>query len=163
YRLMSRAFLSSVMFPSISSSYAFFFFHDPPPPDIYTLSLHDALPIHRDGLGSRGLLLRVEAARFRAVSAVAHVAPPARVVLAAVEEDPLAGGRGTLFYAIPLDGRKQIDRGPRDLPERALELVTIRRKGPAEAVAVVDEARPCRARRRGVADQFQIFVARDLP
>src|SRR5438128_9422444 len=26
-------------------SYSFFFFHDPAPTDIYTLSLHDALPI----------------------------------------------------------------------------------------------------------------------
>src|SRR6266404_6108674 len=25
----------------------FFFFNDPPPPEIYTLSLHDALPIYR--------------------------------------------------------------------------------------------------------------------
>src|SRR5437773_9408833 len=32
-------------FYSLSSPF-FFFFHYPPPPDIYTLSLHDALPIY---------------------------------------------------------------------------------------------------------------------
>src|SRR5205085_12346673 len=31
--------------------YFSFFFHDPPPTDIYTLSLHDALPISRDSFG----------------------------------------------------------------------------------------------------------------
>src|SRR5436309_7909924 len=30
---------------SLASSYFFFFFNDPPPTHIYTLSLHDALPI----------------------------------------------------------------------------------------------------------------------
>src|SRR5205085_10944211 len=30
-----------------SRSYFVFFFHPPPPPEIYTLSLHDALPILR--------------------------------------------------------------------------------------------------------------------
>src|SRR5687767_4400693 len=30
-----------------------FFFHDTAPPEIYTLSLHDALPIYRQGAGGR--------------------------------------------------------------------------------------------------------------
>src|SRR5439155_25355796 len=36
---MSPSSLLMIFFPSI------FFFNDPPPPEIYTLSLHDALPI----------------------------------------------------------------------------------------------------------------------
>src|SRR5437870_7632319 len=32
----------------------FFFFHDPPPPEIYTLSLHDALPIWAGHVELRG-------------------------------------------------------------------------------------------------------------
>src|SRR5439155_25390855 len=37
-------------------SFSIFFFHDPPPPDLYTLSLHDALPIclGLDPLGGQG-------------------------------------------------------------------------------------------------------------
>src|SRR5207253_10630200 len=33
------------LFSPLSLLLSFFFFHDPPPPEIYTLSLHDALPI----------------------------------------------------------------------------------------------------------------------
>src|SRR5436309_5160686 len=33
--------------------YTFFFFNDPPPTEIYTLSLHDALPICGSAAGSR--------------------------------------------------------------------------------------------------------------
>src|SRR5207247_11022242 len=34
----------------------FFFFTTPPPPEIYTLSLHDALPICEETLGGLGIL-----------------------------------------------------------------------------------------------------------
>src|SRR5205814_1718479 len=69
----------------------------------------------RAGLSPGGLLLRVEATRLRAVSAVAHVAPPPRTVLAAVEEDPLASRRGAFLYAVELWRRKEIRRGACDL------------------------------------------------
>src|SRR4051812_50179316 len=36
-------------YPTASVSCLFFFFTDPPTPEIYTLSLHDALPISRRG------------------------------------------------------------------------------------------------------------------
>src|SRR3989338_2176348 len=36
-----------------SISYALFFYNDPAPPEIYTLSLHDALPISLQSLQSR--------------------------------------------------------------------------------------------------------------
>src|SRR5437764_6885074 len=42
----------------------FFFFNDPPPPEIYTLSLHDALPI-ADGDGLPLAYLEHLAARLR--------------------------------------------------------------------------------------------------
>src|SRR5947208_4449957 len=34
--------------PHSPQDYLFFFFNDPPPTEIYTLSLHDALPIFRE-------------------------------------------------------------------------------------------------------------------
>src|SRR5205085_12375301 len=43
-RIMSRVMLSLIL-PSLPSSVPILFFHPPPPTDIYTLSLHDALPI----------------------------------------------------------------------------------------------------------------------
>src|SRR5438552_13289839 len=49
---------------------AFFFFNHPPPPDIYTLSLHDALPTSRGpagvrmtAIGGRPIFARVSARR----------------------------------------------------------------------------------------------------
>src|SRR5262245_64520050 len=38
---------------ALSLSYSFFFFNDPAPTEIYTLSLHDALPIPRFVMASR--------------------------------------------------------------------------------------------------------------
>src|SRR5205823_13701559 len=43
----------------------YFFFNDPPTPAIYTLSLHDALPISRSAGGSRRLLLRSGCSKTR--------------------------------------------------------------------------------------------------
>src|SRR5438552_6433347 len=37
---------------------SFFFFHATPPTEIYTLSLHDALPISDDGGAQRGVAMR---------------------------------------------------------------------------------------------------------
>src|SRR5699024_12737993 len=51
----SLRFASSVLWPCrlivlpLSTSYPLFFFTGPPPPEIYTLSLHDALPISSPG------------------------------------------------------------------------------------------------------------------
>src|SRR5205823_13696691 len=39
--------LSSIELVTHMLCFPFFFFNDPPPPEIYTLSLHDALPISR--------------------------------------------------------------------------------------------------------------------
>src|SRR5436305_9474644 len=39
--------------------YFLFFFHAPAPPDIYTLSLHDALPIYHAGAGPAAAGARV--------------------------------------------------------------------------------------------------------
>src|SRR5207302_11193328 len=41
------ALSSFLSFLSLSIFFLFFFFNDPPPTEIYTLSLHDALPIFR--------------------------------------------------------------------------------------------------------------------
>src|SRR5206468_12022370 len=41
--VVARSFIYVVL--SLYSSFSFFFFHAPPPTEIYTLSLHDALPI----------------------------------------------------------------------------------------------------------------------
>src|SRR5262249_60318042 len=41
----SHSLHSLLYFSSYSSSSRCFFFHHTPPPDLYTLSLHDALPI----------------------------------------------------------------------------------------------------------------------
>src|SRR5205823_13921663 len=49
------SFLTTILHYSYPSFPFFFFFNDPPPTEIYTLSLHDALPIsHRPGAGRRG-------------------------------------------------------------------------------------------------------------
>src|SRR3989440_12726043 len=40
---------SSLFATLLFLSYFFFFFNDPPPTEIYTLSLHDALPIFDEG------------------------------------------------------------------------------------------------------------------
>src|SRR5437763_8213703 len=45
---MSSLFSIS-LFSSFLPIFLFFFFSDPPPPEIYTLSLHDALPISDAG------------------------------------------------------------------------------------------------------------------
>src|SRR5207253_907166 len=45
FTLMLLHFMSSSRYLSSLLSFFFFFFHDPPPTEIYTLSLHDALPI----------------------------------------------------------------------------------------------------------------------
>src|SRR5690606_40758783 len=46
FQLLTRCYASSVCFhPSHSFSFSFFFFNDTATPEIYTLSLHDALPI----------------------------------------------------------------------------------------------------------------------
>ena len=37
--------ITSIIFSFLSFLFMFFFFNDPAPPEIYTLSLHDALPI----------------------------------------------------------------------------------------------------------------------
>src|SRR2546423_10299016 len=50
-----------------------------------------------------------------------------------------------------------------DLEKRPSEDVTIRREGPPDPVAVVDEPRPRGGRCRRVADQIEIRVAGDFP
>src|SRR5690606_42149342 len=54
YYAFTSVIVLSVICPSCSSfcflyifSFFFFFFNDPPTPELYTLSLHDALPIYR--------------------------------------------------------------------------------------------------------------------
>src|SRR6266480_7819939 len=54
--------------PSVLFFFLFFFFNDTATTEIYTLSLHDALPIHRRGDGHRPFVrsrLRQEPARRR--------------------------------------------------------------------------------------------------
>src|SRR5207248_11283624 len=51
YRLTTRLLLSTLIHTSL-------FFNDPPTTDIYTLSLHDALPIFGDALAKAADLLR---------------------------------------------------------------------------------------------------------
>src|SRR5438034_11820032 len=51
-------FLSRQLFLTRTS--VFFFFYDTAPPDIYTLSLHDALPISSRVLGENRLLAGVQ-------------------------------------------------------------------------------------------------------
>src|SRR5947209_4391198 len=56
------------LFTSFIFSYSFFFFNDPPTTEIYTLSLHDALPIFpTQDLGTTG---------FVKADCVCHVARP---------------------------------------------------------------------------------------
>src|SRR2546427_12138422 len=67
--------------PKLSSilSHYFFFFNDTATTEIYTLSLHDALPISPDG--SRGPLARGRAprrGRLRALPPAARLLPPRR-------------------------------------------------------------------------------------
>src|SRR5256885_9953083 len=47
YHLLASPFFSHFLINHQSHTSVFFFFNDPPPPEIYTLSLHDALPILR--------------------------------------------------------------------------------------------------------------------
>src|SRR5205823_12342138 len=70
----SLLYQDTIYHESSSTTLFFFFFNDPAPTEIYTLSLHDALPIsplHRsgNGRGERGVLLlsadAVPAARAR--------------------------------------------------------------------------------------------------
>src|SRR5438874_10415884 len=46
--------MSIISFSSILSFLLFFFFNDPAPPELYTLSLHDALPISPGRMTSIG-------------------------------------------------------------------------------------------------------------
>src|SRR5690554_525088 len=50
--LMSLSKMMLVMVSVAAISKTFFFFNDPPTPEIYTLSLHDALPISAGGRGA---------------------------------------------------------------------------------------------------------------
>src|SRR5205085_9711239 len=49
YSIFSEFFVRLPTFSTLSS-YSFFFFNDPPTTEIYTLSLHDALPIYFDAV-----------------------------------------------------------------------------------------------------------------
>src|SRR2546430_13509524 len=71
-RLLISTFLYSMyVFRSNKPIYIFFFFNDTATTEIYTLSLHDALPISR----SRAGWSRPAARRKRASSAAARVSP----------------------------------------------------------------------------------------
>src|SRR5687767_15412338 len=57
------------MLPSLPLYLFIFFFNDPPPPEIYTLSLHDALPISLGGARAaavKPIRLRAQELKLRA-------------------------------------------------------------------------------------------------
>src|SRR5204862_7853476 len=62
----SCCWLCSVPFGGLSLPFWLFFFHDPATPEIYTLSLHDALPISRR---ERAVSVAAAVARRRALCA----------------------------------------------------------------------------------------------
>src|SRR5207248_10394584 len=67
--------LNSLLNSTLSTLLLYFLFTSTPPPDIYTLSLHDALPISRQRLrrrGARALPRALDAGLWRAVEATAR-------------------------------------------------------------------------------------------
>src|SRR5262245_65581764 len=68
----SHTFNSSIVTPRIEIPFAISFFNDPATPDIYTLSLHDALPIWRSGPGHRPERLERRRDGLEAVRALAR-------------------------------------------------------------------------------------------
>src|SRR2546430_11242210 len=72
----------------------FFFFNDPPPTEIYTLSLHDALPISPDNPGAALLAATtLELRRLLLPPAVAH--HTATKILASIEAPPADHARSS--------------------------------------------------------------------
>src|SRR5204863_8749704 len=121
-----------------------------------------ALPGDSACLNARGPRLRLEATRFRTVSAVAHIAPAARPVATSIEEDPLAGVRGAFLHPVELCRGKDVRRGAGDLPERPLERIAVRGQGPAHTAPVVDEPLAGPAGCRRIPDQREVSIPRRL-
>src|SRR5205085_9941962 len=75
---------------SLTSSYTFFFFNDPAPTEIYTLSLHDALPISRS-----------------CSPATVTWQEPLSAVLGRVQQDKLSGQLHSLEGSVPSPVRSE--------------------------------------------------------
>src|SRR5436189_1775859 len=82
---MRRACGSSVYASGAICLFLFFFFNDPAPPEIYTLSLHDALPIL--------IVAPPTAARARPEEAVGAAELEPDLVYASFEHGPVAQDR----------------------------------------------------------------------
>src|SRR2546426_11763332 len=71
----------AVLVPCISASFFFFFFNDTATTEIYTLSLHDALPILVD------LIAGLEVALDFPEEQIGHDCPPARATVTRLRDE----------------------------------------------------------------------------